>query len=154
MAAYVAQLLFNTQLCYARFAFPPPPPPPPFLFERIIEDPELQVDALSETFSVKLKTRNRAVMERLIDTLKFMGKLGIPFRGLRDSDRLEPVSDIKDIDISTGNFQAIFHHHYMGNLELAAYLKESPFNTFYTVKNFCNFTAKICKILQIFFCFL
>ena len=40
------------------------------LFERCIEDLELQVDAL-------LKTRNRAAIGHLIDTLKFIGKLGI-----------------------------------------------------------------------------
>ena len=54
-----------------------------FEFERRIEDPELQVDALLETSSAKIKTQNRAVIERLIDILKFMGQLGIPFRGHR-----------------------------------------------------------------------
>ena len=48
-----------------------------------------------------MKTRNRAAIGHLIDTLKFMGQLGIPFREHLDSGRLEPVrvSDIKDIDI-------------------------------------------------------
>ena len=44
-----------------------------FEFERRIKDPELQVDALLETFSAKMKTRNRAAIGHLIDTLKFMG---------------------------------------------------------------------------------
>ena len=78
-----------------------------FKLERRIEDPELQVDALLETSSAKMKTRNRAAIGRLIDTLKFLGQLGIPFRGHRDNDRLESVSDIKDIDTSTRNFRAI-----------------------------------------------
>ena len=99
-----------------------------FVFERRIEDPELQVDALLETSSAKMKTRNRAAIGHLIDTLNFMGQLGIPFRGLRDSDRLEPVSDIKDIDTSTGNFRAILQLYSMGNFELAVHLKESPSN--------------------------
>ena len=68
-----------------------------FEFVRRIEDPELQVHALVETSSAKMKTRNRAAIGHLIDPLKFMGQLGIPFRGHRDSGRLEPVSDIKDI---------------------------------------------------------
>ena len=78
-----------------------------FEFECCIEDPKLQVDALIETSSAKMKTRNRAAIGHLIDTLKFMGQLGIPFRGHWDSGRLEPVSDIKDIDILTGKFRAI-----------------------------------------------
>ena len=47
-----------------------------FQFERHIEHLELQVDDLLETFSAKMKTRNRAAIGRLIDTLKFMGQLG------------------------------------------------------------------------------
>ena len=77
---------------------------PAFEFERRIEDPEFQVDALLETSSTKMKTRNRAAIGHLIDTLKLMGQLGISFRGHRDSGRLDPVSDIMDIDTSTGNF--------------------------------------------------
>ena len=73
-----------------------------------------------------MKTRNR-----LIDILKFMGQLGISFRGLGDSGRLEPGSDIKDIDTLTGNFRAILQIHSMGNSELAAHLLESPSNATY-----------------------
>ena len=61
-----------------------------FEFEHRVEDPEFQVDALPKTSSAKLKTRNRAAMGHLIDTLKFMGQLGIPFRGHWDNSRLEP----------------------------------------------------------------
>ena len=68
-----------------------------FEFERRIEVPELQVDALLETSSAKMKTRNRGALKHLIDTLKFIGQLGILFTGHRYSDRLEPVSDIKYI---------------------------------------------------------
>ena len=42
-------------------------------FERSMQDPELQVDALIETFSAKTKTRNRVALGHLIDTLKFIG---------------------------------------------------------------------------------
>ena len=73
-----------------------------------------------------MKTRNRAATVYLIDTLKFMGQLGIPFREYRNSGGLEPVSDIKDINTSTGNFQAILQLHSMRNSKLAAHLKESP----------------------------
>ena len=55
-----------------------------FEFERRIKDPELQVEALQETSSAKMKTRNRAVIRRLIDTQKFTAQLGIPFRGHQD----------------------------------------------------------------------
>ena len=68
-----------------------------FEFERRIEDSELQVDALPETSIAKMKTRNRADIGHLIDTLKFMGQIGFLFREHRDSGRLEPISDIKDI---------------------------------------------------------
>ena len=44
--------------------------------------------------SAKMKTQNRTAVGHLIDTLKFMGQLGIPFKGHRDSVRLEPLSDI------------------------------------------------------------
>ena len=45
-----------------------------FKFERRIEDdPELQVDALLETSTAKMKTRNRAAIGRLIVTLKLWG---------------------------------------------------------------------------------
>ena len=60
-----------------------------------------------------------------------MEQLRIPFREHRDSDRLEPVSDIKDIDTSTGNLRALLRLHSMGNSELAAHLKESPSNATY-----------------------
>ena len=102
-----------------------------FEFERRIEDPELQVDALLETSSAKMKTRNRAAIGNLIDNLKFIGQLGIPLRGHRDSRRLEPVSDIKDMNTSSGNFQAILQLHFMGNSKLATHLKESPFEAAY-----------------------
>ena len=92
---------------------------------------ELQVYALLETSSAKMKTRNGAGVGHLIDTLKFMGQLGIPFRGHRDIGRLEPVSNIKNIDTSTGNFRAILPLHSMGNSELAGHLKESPSNAKY-----------------------
>ena len=78
-----------------------------------------------------MKTRNRAAVGHLIDTLKFLGLLGIPFRGHRDSGHLEPERDIKDIDTSTGNFRALLQLHSMGNSELAAHLKESPSNATY-----------------------
>ena len=45
-----------------------------FEFEHRSEDPKLQVDALLETSSAKMKTRNRAAIGHLIDTLKFMGR--------------------------------------------------------------------------------
>ena len=51
-----------------------------------------------------MKTLKRAAIGHLIDILKFMGQLGIPFRRHLDSGRLEPVCDIKDINTSTGNF--------------------------------------------------
>ena len=75
-----------------------------FEFERRIEDPELQVDALQETSSAKMKTRNRAAIGHLIDILKFMGLLGIPSREHWDSSCLKSVIDIKDMDTSTGYF--------------------------------------------------
>ena len=78
-----------------------------------------------------METRNRAAVCHLIDTLKFLGQLGIPFREYRDSNRLEPVSDIKDIEISTGNFRAILQLHSMGNSELATHLEESTSNATY-----------------------
>ena len=37
-----------------------------FKFERRIKDPELQVDALLETSSATMKTRNRAAIAHLI----------------------------------------------------------------------------------------
>ena len=74
-----------------------------FEFERCIEDPELQVDALLET-SAKMKTRNRAAIGHSIDTLQFMGQLGIPFGGY-----------------TFGRLQ----FNSMGNSELAVHLKES-----------------------------
>ena len=75
-----------------------------------------------------MKTQNRAAVGYVIDTLKFMGQFGIPFKGHRDSGCIEPVSDIKDIDTSTGNFRAILQLHSMGISELAAHLKVSPSN--------------------------
>ena len=102
-----------------------------FVFERRIEDPELQVDALPETSFAQIKTRSRIDIGQLIYTLKFMGQLGIPFREHWHIGRLEPVSDIKDINTSTGNFLAILQLHSMGNFLLAADLKESHFNATY-----------------------
>ena len=52
-----------------------------------------------------MKTRNRAAIRHLVDILKIMGQLGIPFRGHWNSGCLEPVSDIKDIDTSTQSCQ-------------------------------------------------
>ena len=42
-------------------------------FERPMQDPKLQVDALIETSSAKIETRNRVAIGNLIDTLKFIG---------------------------------------------------------------------------------
>ena len=42
-------------------------------FERPIQEPELQVNALIETCSAKIKTRNRFAIGHLIDTVKFIG---------------------------------------------------------------------------------
>ena len=78
-----------------------------------------------------MKTQNRAAIEHLIDTRKFMGQLGIPFRGHQESGRFEPVSDIKDINTSTGNFRAILQLHSTGNFEPAKHLKEFPSNAIY-----------------------
>ena len=102
-----------------------------FVFERHIEDPELQVDALLETSSAKMKTRNRAAIGDLNDTLKFQGQLGIRLREYRYSGRLEPVSDIKDRDTLIGNFRVILKLHSMENSKLAAHVKESPLNATY-----------------------
>ena len=63
-----------------------------FEFERRIEDSELQVDLSPKTSSAKVKTRNRAAIGHLIDTLK----LCIPFKGQWDSGRLEPVSMVSN----------------------------------------------------------
>ena len=63
-----------------------------------------------------MKIPNRTAIRHLIDTLKFMGQFSISFRGHRNSGRLEPVSDIKDIiDASTGNFRATLQLHSIGN---------------------------------------
>ena len=107
-----------------------------FEFEHGIEDPKLQVDALLETSSAKMKTRNLATIGQLIDTLKFMWQLDISFRG--HQGRLEPVSDIKDMNISTGNFRAILQLHSVGNFKLAAHLTESPFNATYLSSDIQN----------------
>ena len=85
-----------------------------------------------------MKTRNRAAIGHLIDTLKFMGQLGIPLRGHRDSGRLETVSDIKDIDTSTENFRTTLQLDFMGNSELVAHLKNSPFNAAYLTPDIRN----------------
>ena len=82
-----------------------------------------------------MKTRNRAAIEHLIDNLKFIGQLGIPFRGHRDSGRFEPVSDT---DTSTGNFRAVLHLHFMGNSKLTAHLKKSPSNATYLSSDIQN----------------
>ena len=50
-----------------------------FESERRIENPNLQVDALTEASSEKTKARSRAALGHLIDTLKFVGQLNIPF---------------------------------------------------------------------------
>ena len=100
-------------------------------FERRIADLEWQVDALLEMSSAKMKIQNRAAIGHLIDTQSLWGQLGITFRGHRDSGRLEPISDTKDINTSTGNFRAILQFHSMGNSELAAHLKKSPYNATY-----------------------
>ena len=42
-------------------------------FESPMEDPELQVDALIEMSSAKIKTRKRVAIGHLIDTIKFFG---------------------------------------------------------------------------------
>ena len=78
-----------------------------------------------------MKTRNCTAIGYLTDTLKFIGQLGILFRGHLDSGRLESVSDIKNIDTSTGNFRAILQLHSIGNSELAAHLKKSSSNATY-----------------------
>ena len=64
--------------------------------------------------------------------------MGIPFRGLRDSGRLEAVSDIKDIEISAGNFGVILQLYSMGNSEFAAHFKEFPFDATYLSPNIQN----------------
>ena len=85
-----------------------------------------------------MKTRNRAAIGHLIDTLKFMGQLAILFRGHRNSGRIESESDIKDINTSTRNFQAILQLHSKGNSELAVHLKESPSNVTYLCSDIQN----------------
>ena len=78
-----------------------------------------------------MKRRSGAAIGHLIDTLKFFGQLGIPFRRHRDSGCREPVSDIKDIDTSTEKFRIVLQFHAIENSELAAHLKEYPFNAAY-----------------------
>ena len=104
-----------------------------FECERRIQDPELQVDALLETSSAKMKLKRTLLIAYLINILKFMGHLGTPFREHRNSGRLEPVNDIKNVDTSTGNFRAILELHFMGNSELSAHLKKSPSNATYCI---------------------
>ena len=54
-------------------------------FERRIEHPELQVDALLELSYAKMETQNRAATGHLIDSLKFNRQLDILFIGLWES---------------------------------------------------------------------
>ena len=84
-----------------------------------------------------MKTRNRAAIGDLINTVNFMGKLDISFRGHRSSGRLELESDIKDKDTST-NFRTILQLHPVGNCELVAHLKESPSNATYLCPDIKN----------------
>ena len=49
----------------------------------------------------------------------------------RNSGRLEPVNNIKDIDTLAGNFRAMLLLHSLGNSKLAGHLKESPSNATY-----------------------
>ena len=85
-----------------------------------------------------MKTRNRAAIGHLIDTLKFTVQLDISFGGHRNSGRLEPVSDIKVIDTSTGNFQAILQLYSLGNSEIAEHHKESRSNATYLSQDIPN----------------
>ena len=87
-----------------------------FELDRRIEDPKLQVDALLETSSAKMKTRNRAAIGRLIDTVKFTGQSGISFVEHRDSGRLDPVSDIKDINNINRKFTSYITALFYGKL--------------------------------------
>ena len=109
-----------------------------FKLERRVEDQELQVDALLETFSAKMKTGNCAVIGHLIDTLKFMSQLGILFERHGNSGRLNLVSDIKGVNTLTGNFRTMLQLQSMGNSELAAHLTESPSNATYLSKDIQN----------------
>ena len=84
-----------------------------------------------------MKTRNRAAIGHLINTVKFMEKLDISFRGHRSSGCLKLESDIKDIDTTT-NFRTILQLHSMGNSELVAHLKESPSNATYLCPDIQN----------------
>ena len=95
------------------------------------------IHSLLETSFAKKKTRNRAALGHLIDTLKFMGQLGIPFRVHQNSGRLEPVNDIKNIHTSTRNFRSILQLHSTGNSELVTHLKE-PSNATYLSPNIPN----------------
>ena len=67
-----------------------------------------------------------------------MEQLGIPFRGHGDTGRLEPVSDINDIDTSAENFRVILQLYSMGNPKFPAHHKESLSDATYLSPNILN----------------
>ena len=92
----------------------------------------MHVDSLHQTAAAKQKTENRAFIGHLINTLVFVGRLGIPYRGHRYNGWLAQLpNSIKDIDISKGKFPAILQLHSMGNKAPATFWENSTSNPSY-----------------------
>lgn len=59
------------------------------------------------TTAAKQREKNRQTLQRIIVAFEFLGRLGLPLRGHRDSERLLlPPAGTSDIDYTQGNLRA------------------------------------------------
>ena len=77
-------------------------------FVALVKSNAGDVEQQANVGAAKQREKNRMVLKRIIFSIKFLGRLGLPLRGHRDSGTLlMPQPGSSDIDYTQGNFRAM-----------------------------------------------
>ena len=77
-------------------------------FVALVESNAGDVEQQANLGAAKQRKKNRMALKRIIVSIEFWGRLGLPLRGRRDSGTLPmPQPGSSDIDYTQGNFRAM-----------------------------------------------
>ena len=82
--------------------------------------------------------RNRRYLGPIVDTVIFTAKLGLAFRGHRDSGQIQVAGSISDINYTQGNLRALLQFKATGDPDLREHLTACKLNAQYVGHNSQN----------------
>ena len=100
--------------------------------------PESAIDVQLDSQVKSEIERNRRYLRPIVDTVIFTAKLGLAFRGHRDSGQIQVAGSVSDINYTQGNLRALLQFKATGDPDLREHLTACKLNAQYVGHNSQN----------------